>query len=207
VRPALGWDRRGNRATFPAASGKIGRGAVRSHRRTVVADRGGVALAACHLRTRFERFQGLAAPFPSGPAAVSEPQRFFLSWVLLFPKVNEGPAPFVALDPCFCAAPSANESWAARLKWADPKELAHRAFPAGKAEGSGRDRANAEPTGRETSACSARTRFEPIERVRRQPFVLTASATPVCSSLSFRFPFQEAETAVRRRLRRASVQR
>jgi len=150
VRSALGWARRGERGDV-----------VRSHRGTVAAERGEVPWRPAIFRTRFERFQGLAAPFPSERAAVRSGSDSFCLGLSCFLKSMKGWRRLSRRTRVFARPFSANESSAASLKWADPKELVH-PLPGWSSGGFElrQARMQSQPAGKHP--LSARTRFEPM---------------------------------------------
>jgi hypothetical protein len=68
-------------------------------------------------------YNGLRHHFHRG-----EPERLFLSWVLLFPKAGKGPAPFCRAGPLFLRPFQPTKVRPMSLEWAGPKELAHPRF-------------------------------------------------------------------------------
>ena len=105
-------------------------------------------------------------------------------------KSSEGLAPFVALDPAFCAPISTDVVRPQASKWADPKE--RHPSPAHEPRvGARQKRADLQ----ENNVRSlARTRFEPIsQRTGASPSFLRRLQRQPVSSLSFGSPFFEAE--------------
>ena len=124
-------------------------------------------------------------PLPASQGRMFFPSRFSSSF-----KSSEGLAPFVALDPAFCAPISTDVVRPQASKWADPKE--RHPSPAHEAEGRGQTEARRLQENNVRSL--ARTRFEPILN-GRAPALRSCG---VCNASLFRAypfgsPFFEAE--------------
>ena len=126
---------------------------------------------------------------------VSQDEDVFLSRFFLLIQMKRRAGAVCRAGPGFCAPISTDVVRPQASKWADPKE--RHPPPAHQPRvGARQKRADSQ----ENNVRSlARTRFEPISQRTGASPSFWASATPACFEPILRFPFFEAEAAVRRR--------